>query len=256
VFCAAGPVKHEDFVALVEQKYGQMPARKFTPLPAPVFQGGASFVELKGANLCNVIFATESVSNTDPDNLAYMVLGGILSGGTSSRLHKEVVVRKELAAGVEASVDSYKNGGMFYIQAGMEAQKVKPFIDAVYKEIRALADNLTQDELDKVKIQMEMGLLSSMESNQAVCNSYAVRAQATGKLVTQADVLAQVQKLTVDDIKRVARKVLASQPAMAGAVPAGTDVNLLPRSEDLIALRDGKKPQDEAARPATRKKSL
>ena len=55
-----------------------------------------------------------------------------------------------------------------------------------------------------------------------------------------AEVLAKIQKLTVDDIKRVARKILASSPTFAAVVPQGTDPGCLPTHSEVLAMRDGK----------------
>ncbi len=247
VFCAVGPVNHEDFVKLVESKYGQMQAKQFPPLPTPEYKGGTAFIEHHNANMCDVKILAEGVPTGDPEEAAYDALGEILGGGSSSRLYKKVVDEQGLSAGVAAGTQDYMNGGMFCVLTSVAADKVKPFVNAAYAEMRNLANTVTQEELDKVKIAMETALLSDLETNNDACDVYACGVQTEGKIITQAEMSAQIQNLTLDDIKRVLKKVLASNPTLSMIVPPGTDPNLLPKQEEVVAMRDGKQPPKTTA---------
>ncbi len=249
VFCAAGPVRHEDFVALVEKQYGRMPAKEFPPLPVPVYHGGTAFAEYKNASLCDVTLLAESVPGSDPDCLAYEVLGAILGGGMSSRLYKEIVIKQELSADVTAESQDFRNCGMFYVGASLAPEKIRPFINAAYAEMRALVSNLAEEDLGKVKNMMEMALLNGMETNRDVCDRFANNTLDEGRLLTQAEIASRIKKLTVDDIKRVAKKVLASTPTLGMIVPPGTDQKYLPKQEEVVAMRDGKAPEKDSPRP-------
>ena len=229
VFSAAGPIKHEDFVALIEKKYGQMPAKAIVPASAPVYKGGASYIVEPSATLCNVLVATPSAPDTDPDNFAYKALGMILGGSDSARLFRGVIPPGSGIRNVGASEVSFGNAGLFFISGSMPAQNIAPFINTVGREIYKLSLDLTEAELNKVKASMEMSLLAGMETNSAACNLYASNVLSSGKLITQTELSAQIQKLTVDDIKRVAQKVLASPPTQVMAVPPGTDPRYLPQ---------------------------
>ena len=242
VFSAAGPIKHEDFVAIVEKNFGQMQAKNFPALPVPDYKGGAAFIEHQNASLCSVNILAESVAAADPDTAAYEALGEILGGGTSSRFYTKIVDELGLSSSVGAGTFSLLNGGNFIVSASVAPDKVRSFVSAVYAEMRSLGDSLTQVELDKVKVSMETDLLSDLETNDDACRNYASNVQAYGRLVTQPEQLAQIQKLSLDDIKRVLKKVLASSPTLAMAVPPGTDPQLLPKQDEVVAMRDGKRP--------------
>ncbi|MFH1158931.1 MAG: pitrilysin family protein [Pseudomonadota bacterium] len=226
VFCAAGPVRHEDVVALVESKYGRLPPKDFPPLPVPVYRGGTSFIETKAAGLCHVVLAAEAVSCSDSDNLAYDALGIIL--------------------GKNAGNISYRNGGMFSVAGAGRAEEIRPFVDYVYTKIQNIAVGLTQSDLDKVKATMEMRMLHGLETNRDACTVHASNALAYGRLVTQEELAERIQNLTVDDIKRVAGKVLQSNPTFAMVVPEGTDRRHLPTHDEVLALRDGTPPAPAA----------
>lgn len=239
IFCAAGPVKHEDFVAAVKAKYGDLKPSKFPPLPAPVWQGGTASAETGKAAICNVVIGAEAVARTHPDSFAYDAVGTLLADGDSSILHKEIVDRQQLSPKVEAGVEGYRHCGAFLIIATAEDQNVKPMVNTMYKALRDLANNVTEADLVKVKATMEMNILAGMEANGAACNKYAVEAQAFGRLVLPSEISDGIQKLTVDDIKRVAKKILDCNPAASMVVPPGTDPALLPTQQEIIAMRDG-----------------
>jgi len=239
IFCAVGPVKHEDFVAVVEQKFGNMPANSFPPLPVPDYKGGTAVDEMPGAKLCNVALAAPAVAKTDPDFYAYMALANILGQGMSSRLYKDAVLERDLTSSIGAGVMDFRNAGTFLIVMSAKAENVKPVIDAAYNGLRSATSGITAEELAKAKTSMEMDALSSLESNGDACNEYAVNAQAFGRLVLPADISAEIQKVTIADVERVAQKMLAANPTAAMIVPKGTDRSLLPRHDEVVAMRDG-----------------
>lgn len=240
VFCMAGPVSHEDFVALIEKKFGHLAAKEFPPLPAVSYQGGTASVEMDTINLCNISLAAKGVSDADPDILPYQILSIVLGYGTSSRLYKEVVLKQNLAGGVIAANDTYITGGTFDIVATLPADKIKPFLKSVYGEIRSLAENMTQAELDKAKALLEKGWLKNLETNGDVCDHYACNTQAYGRPITPAERSGQLQKVTLEDIKRITQAILSSNPALAMVVPKGTDPKYLPRHAEVVDWRDGK----------------
>lgn len=239
VFSAAGPVRHADFVALIDRKFGHMPAVPFAPLPTPKAQGGVAYEEMEAANTCQVALIAEAVPEYHPDKPAYDALGLILAGGDSSRLVKTLVHKKSLTSGIGAGVIGYTNAGQFGIFLSTGADKVKDALHAVYSEMRALNKNLTTAELNKVKAQLEMSVVAGLESNSDICDNYAKDALATGKPVLPAEISAQIQNLSLADIKRVAKAFLQAAPAMVAIVPQGTDRNILPTYQDVVSLRDG-----------------
>ncbi|MBI1214979.1 MAG: hypothetical protein GC185_04065 [Alphaproteobacteria bacterium] len=256
IFSAVGPVKHEDFVAIVEKKYGSMPSSPFPPLPAATYQGGTVSAEADSAKLCTIILAAPGVEKTSPDTYAYAALSTILGGGMSSRLYRRVVDEDQLSADIDTYNMDFRNAGTFMVFATAAAENVKPLIGAVYDVLRDAAVNLTQEELDKAKAKMEMALLRNMETNGGACDEIAVDVQDHGKIVTAADVSAAIAKLTLADVKRAAQEILSHNPTAAMVVPPGTDPALLPKHTEVVALRDGKKSSPKAAPKAPKPPGL
>jgi len=241
VFCAVGPIKHEDFVDLISKKYGAMPKLPFEPLPTPVYQGGVAYEEMELAKMCNIAFFTEGVSSNDPDLYVYKALSDILGGGSSSRLHKEIVNKLQLTASVGSGMQAYRHSGNFIIAGTAAAPKVKPLISAFYSELHKLVETVTLDELQKAKAGMEMGILSKLEANRNICDYYGRTTLAAGTLVTPADISAKINAVTIDDIKRIGQKILTGDPTVVAVVPPGMDKKFLPTQAEVIAYRDAAK---------------
>ena len=239
VFCAAGPIRHEDFVAAVEAKYGNLKPGSFANLPEGRWVGGTAFEEAESARLCNVMLAAPSVARTDPDGLAYDAVSTLLGDGDSSLLHREIVDRLQYSPAVECATMAYRNGGCFVMDALTSAQNVKPMMNAMYGTLRHLAENASEADLAKAKAILETSIRTGLETNRAATNAVACDVQAFGRIVTPDEIYADIRKLTVDDLKRVAEKLLAANPAASMIVPPGTDSSLLPTHGEVVAMRDG-----------------
>jgi predicted Zn-dependent peptidase len=239
IFGAAGPVKHDDFVKLIEQKFGHLQPTNFPPLDVPAYKGGTAAQEHKAAQMATVLLAADAVDTAHADGAAYDALGLILGGGYSSRLAKGVV-NTQLALGASAGLSNYRNAGTFMFQAATTPENVKPLIRELYAELRRLPGDVTQAELDKAKGMLELSLRSGYEENNEIIDAYAVDLQSVGKLVTEDEKIKEINALTLDDIRRVAAQVLASNPTASLIVPPGTDPKLLPTHAEVVAMRDDK----------------
>ncbi len=246
VFSAAGPIKHDDFVALIDRKFGQMKAVPFEPLPAQQTYGGVAYEEMESAQLAQLALVTTGVSELHPDYLAYEALSEILSGGGSSRLYRALVNKTSLTNDVGAGVIAYQHLGQFGVFLGTKPEKTREAISVIYKELRALSHNLTREELDKAKAQMEMSTLSSIETNNDACDYYGKDLLVSGKVETTAEISARIRQITEDDIKRIVKTILSGDPVLTAIIPQGTDQAKLPTYADVIALRDGNPAPDLA----------
>jgi predicted Zn-dependent peptidase len=239
VFAAVGPVEHQDFVDLITRKFGHLQPRAVTPLPPMQYQGGTTYQETPLARVCQLMLTAEGVAATDPDFAAYDVLGDILASGASSRLHAKLVDELELCNGAGPMVMGMRNGGTFGFATALPAANMRDAVAAIYAELRAVAVNVTQDELNRVINSNELALAKAGEANESSCRAYASEALVFGAPRTPQEIAAQLRQVTIADIKRVAAKILASNPTMAATVPPGTNPALLPTHAEIVAMRDG-----------------
>ncbi len=143
----------------------------------------------------------------DPDQVTLSVISEILFSGKSSRLYKDLVVKKQLVNQIYAYNMENINPGLFIFLAicnsGVKAEDVEK---ELLEQIDLIKNNeVTQKELDKVKINTKADFIYSLESSSSVANlygSYLVRGDLTPLFTYEDD----VNKVTVEEVKKVANK--------------------------------------------------
>lgn len=238
VVCVTGPVKHEAVVKAVEKKLGAKTPGRAAELSVPVFHGGVGSVEMQNAKVVNAYFALESVGLNDPASQAYELLGKILSAGHSSRLYRELSSEQDLLKDIGIFNYTLPNSGRFIVSLSCDADNLKPILSGIYSEIARIPEDLSEDELVKVKAMTKAQLIAGLEKNSSVCDWYGQNAIAAGRLVTPAEEMARIDAVTVADIKRLANKLLLSKPALSLVVPPETDPQLIPDYNELIGIRN------------------
>jgi zinc protease len=163
-----------------------------------------------------------------PDTAAIQVMDQILTGGESSRLYKALVDGKQVATQVSGQLGSVEEEGFYaptVILAG--GRNVAEAEAALATEIAAVRDRpVTAAELAEAKNEIFADALRQRET-------FSGRASGLGEaLVRSGDAkawdkrLGEIQKVTIADVQRVARKYLTPQSRV-----------------DLRYLNDKEKPQ-------------
>ena len=147
----------------------------------------------------------------DPDNFVYDAISDILSNGRVSRLYRSMVRDQQIAAAVEG-VSPYpgdKYPGLFVFYAiPLPGHTPAQMADAIHKEIDKLKNaDVTDDELAMYKTRTRADLLRGLADNQGLANQlaeYQTRYGDWRELFRQLD---KVDKVTKEDIRRVANRV-------------------------------------------------
>ena len=142
-----------------------------------------------------------------PDQVALSVISEILYSGKSSRLYKNLIDKKQLVNQIYAYNMENLDPGLFIFLAvcnpGVKAEVVE---EELKKEIEKLKNEyVTQEELDKVKINTKSDFIYSLESSSSVANlygSYLVRGDIEPLLKYEE----RVNSITKETIKEVANK--------------------------------------------------
>lgn len=141
------------------------------------------------------------------DIVALSAIADLFSGGKSSLLQSELVDKKQLVSQAYAYNMDLKDEGIFLFMAGAN-KGVKA--EAVKKEILALIDRvkkgkITQEELDKIKINTRASFIYSLEDSSSVAElfgSYLAR----GNIKPLLEYEEKFDALTIKDIVDVANK--------------------------------------------------
>jgi len=159
-----------------------------------------------------LLLAYRLPQQTHPDSYALQLLCSVLADGTSSRMNKELVEHKELAVQANSFVVDMESAGagiflsiaakdieLDVIQAEMDAQ-----IEKMQQEL------ISEDEYHKVMNQYENRTISSLSSIARICESLANGYVYYGNTNYVNEELSNYQKVTREDIQRVAKKYFTS----------------------------------------------
>ena len=213
ILVVSGDIKPETVFNEAKKYFGKLENKKDIPnlqIVEPKVDG-AKRVELhKESNKVDTIAIAYSIPNfAHEDQMALSVISQILSGGKSSRFDSELIDKKRLFNTVYAYNMELKDPGIFLIM-GMLNEKTKPEIGE--KSILAILDDIkkhgiTKEELNRAKINMRAEFIFSLESSSSVANLFGDY-YAMGDIQPLLDYEDKLDKITLDDIKKVANRYL------------------------------------------------
>lgn len=147
-----------------------------------------------------------------PDRFVLEVLNVVLGAGKSSRLFNAIREEKGLAYYIFSNVEKYSDGGYLVAQAGVDTTKTIDAIEAIKDEYRKLTQKkVTEQELTIAKEYFKGKLILSLEDTEEVASFYAVQETLEKKLRTPKDLIEEIDKVTSEDIKRVAEEIIKPQ---------------------------------------------
>jgi zinc protease len=215
IIVVAGRFDEPAALALVNQAYGALPPLR-TPPAAPAAPELAPAREVRAvisrpvpADRIAIGFPAPGLA--DVDRAAYEILNEILTGGPSSRLHRELVIDKALCSSVRGDVAPTKDPGLFavWIQMtkGHAAEEAEARLMAAVADLAA--KTVLPAELAKAQARVETELwrqLGSSHGRAERLGEFEIAAGDFRRLFSRADEFARV---TADDVRRVATKYLA-----------------------------------------------
>nr|XP_054769896.1 mitochondrial-processing peptidase subunit alpha-like isoform X1 [Lytechinus pictus] len=206
--------------------------------------------------LAHVVLALESCGHQDPDFIAFAVLNMLMGGGGSfsaggpgkgmyTRLYLNVLNRYHWMYSAAAVHYSYEDSGIFCIQASSHPSMVRELIEVIVREFVYMAGRVEEVELCRAKRQLQSMLMMNLESRPVVFEDIGRQVLATGTRKHPREYVELIEKVTAADIKRVASRMLQSQPSVA----ALGDLTKLPDHADIqsgLLHKEGRLPRKYA----------
>jgi zinc protease len=148
----------------------------------------------------------------DFDHPPFVILNEILFGGRSSRVHRALVQKQEIATEVRGWVGTFRDPGLYdiYLSARGDhtVQDLVGALDEILAAVRATA--VTPEELDKVKARVELSVLQGLETAAGKAEQIGFYETVLGQPAGLFDRLHAYRRVTPSDLLRVARRYLTS----------------------------------------------
>jgi predicted Zn-dependent peptidase len=206
---AAGNISHEKLMEAV-QSYFTFPAVKDAhvmanqPAPEPrPMNLLRSKKDLEQAHLC---IGAMGHSSDHPDRYAAGVMNVILGGSMSSRLFQKIREEMALCYTVFSSMSSFQDAGYVSVYAGTSPEMTQTAAELIIKECKLLAkEPVSNEELENAKNHLKGSLILSLESSSNRMFSLARNEMIFGRQISTEEILAEISKVTVDNVLRVSQ---------------------------------------------------
>lgn len=218
--CVAGPITHRAIVDRAAASLAAIPRGQRAEVPpAPLTAPGPHLHHVRDAgSQTSLAILFRAIPELDPAYVAMVALQRVLDDGMSTRLHYTLADQKGLAYSIHAAIEPLADASLFEISGATANGKVP----ALVRELLVLLDGLrrgevTPDELAKARVRYRYETLASLDDASAMAGWFGGTALYY-KPPPLGERLAQIEKVAVDDVVRVARDVLAPDKLAIAAV--------------------------------------
>lgn len=208
-------------------------------IPAKEFRDGPKtnifFKQTEQAHLC---IGTYAPFRDHPDRHTLGLLHIILGANMSSRLFHEVRERRGLAYEIGSHIIRHKDTGAFIVDAGCQPDKAVETVKVILKELNKIKlKAIARNEFLKAKEYYTGQLLLALEETVDHMLWLGEGLIASNKIYTKDEIIKQINKVTTNDIKRLANNIFLTEDlklALIGPVTAKQKKDI----EKILILKD------------------
>jgi len=214
VLTLVGDFKSDEALAKIKKYFAAIPAQPAPPKPdvsEPEQKAERTkTIQDKFAQVPRIDISYKAPPSNEQDFVALDVLGDILSTGESSRLYQKLVKEKQQALQIFENSDGRRGTGLImfiaFVHPGVEPAEIEKSLSAEIERVKT--EGVTDQELEKIRMRdtrENIVRLQSSMSRAIELGQYTVYFNDPNMINTLID---KVQKVSKEDIQRVARKYL------------------------------------------------
>jgi predicted Zn-dependent peptidase len=229
IVSAVGNIDHARVRDLVARTFAALPSTNEPIAAAPPLVVPRTVIRNKELEQSHVCLGTAGYPQDHEDRYSSYVMNTILGGSMSSRLFQNVREKRGLAYAVFSGLSAYRDAGSMTIYAGCANDAVSELIDVVIVELRRMKDEpLSEVELQRAKDHLKGSLMLNLESTSSRMSHLARQEIYFDRQFSLDETLEGVERVTRDDIQRVARD-LFGEDALAATVLGAVNGLQIPR---------------------------
>jgi len=229
IVAAVGNVDHQRVRDLISRAFEALPTTTDPITEAPPRVVPRTIIRNKELEQSHVCLGTVGYRQDHVDRYSSYVMNTILGGSMSSRLFQNVREKRGLAYAVFSGLSAYRDAGSMTIYAGCANDAVGELIDVVIAELRRMKDEvLPEAELQRAKDHLKGSLMLNLESTSSRMSHLARQEIYFDRQFGLDETLEGVERVTRDDIQRVARDLFADD-ALAATVLGSVNGLQIPR---------------------------
>jgi predicted Zn-dependent peptidase len=228
IITAAGHLEHDGLRMLVDESFsaltGDGTAVEDTR-PDVVPQIVRRSKDLEQTHLC---LGTSSYPQDHDDRYVSFVMNTILGGSMSSRLFQNIREKRGLVYSVYSGISAYRDAGALSVYAGCANESVEEVVNLIVAELKGMKSFEPGDELRRAKDHLKGSLMLSLESTSSRMSQLARQEIYFGTQHGLDEILAGFERVTADDVRRVARTLFVDGSLTATVLGPGGGFDLQP----------------------------
>ena len=223
VLAAAGNVRHEDLVALLDERRNGPSAGPGLAERKPARGNGKPSVlfQRKDTEQYHVCLSAPGISRLDERRFAASLMDAIVGGSASSRLFQEIREKRGMAYSVYSYSSQYAETGQIGVYVGTREDNLAECLEIAVAELTDIArGNVRADELARAKENLKGRILLSLESTSARMTRLGKSTITETPLLTPEAIVRRLEAVTAGEVAELAEALLAPQRlSVAGIGP-------------------------------------
>ena len=234
VVAVAGNIEHQEVVEAFTRTLSSWQDGKTHPWsPADDRQKGPRLkVEHRKTEQVQLCLGLRGISVLHPDRFALDLLNILVGESMTSRLFLEIREKRGLAYDIHSVVSHFRDTGSLLVYAGVEPKNARQALQAILEELVRLREGVTEEELSRTKEFSKGRLFLRLEDTRAVAGWLGSQELLTGQVLTPEEVIARIDDVTGEDLKRVARYLVTGEKLNLAVVGPVSPESL----EDLLKI--------------------
>jgi len=232
IICAAGHLKHEQFVELVAKHFEHMkPLKNGFHSPQPKIVPRIIMRNKKALEQVQICVGVPSHPIAHENRHASYILNTLLGGGMSSRLFQNIRERQGLAYAIYSDLSPYR--GCLSVYAGTSRESAGKVVQSVVSEFGKLkAHPIPEEELRRSKDQLKGSLMLSLESSTARMSNLARQEMYFDHFYGLDELIERIESVTADELTELANEFFQTESI---AVTVLGNLNGLKLTRDQLA---------------------
>ena len=235
VLSAAGSVDHEKIVSQVKLLFDKKEPISKTAMIWSKYNGGEKQVD-KNLEQAHFALAFEAPGYRDAMIYTSQIYSIALGGGMSSRLFQEIREKRGLCYTIFAQGGAYSDTGLLTIYSGTSADSLRDLSDITISEMKRMAIDFEQIELDRARAQMKAGLLMGLESASARAERLARMLTIWDRIPTLDEIVKKIDAVNLNDVRTFSDSIISNKrPTLSTYGPISNGVPFNQIIDSLVA---------------------
>jgi predicted Zn-dependent peptidase len=209
IVSAAGNLKHDDLIRLLEEHLKSVPGGNGRSASAlPIYQRRIELVE-KDLEQVHVCLGLKGVQQNHPSRYDAFIMNAILGGSMSSRLFQEVREKSGLAYSVYSYIASHADAGSLVVYAGASPDNSAQLLEIMLRELGRFKDEpVPEAQLEGAREQLKGNLLLSLESSDNRMSRLAKNEIYFSGPLPLSDIMDGFDRVSSESIQKLASELL------------------------------------------------